>query len=141
MLSMPVMNEAKNGSAPRVSGGRAMTSPTASARETDSALPRRLGDQPRSRATATPGLPFSAKDTAPFETPATRATSLMVGRDVAIDAMNRFRFAMSRVSTRHTGRPTSQSAHGDNEAPGRGVVILVGTASGSAPLSPTREDQ
>jgi len=93
-VSMPEMNEQKNGSAPRVSGVRAITSPTASARETDSALPRRLGVQPRSRATerirsrvsaATPGLPFSAKDTAPFETPATRATSAMVVGEVAIN--------------------------------------------------------
>ena len=88
---MPEMKAPKNGSAARVSGVRAITRPTASARDTDSALPRRLGVQPRSRATArirsrvsaaSPGLPFSAKDTAALETPAARATSVMVVGEV-----------------------------------------------------------
>ena len=83
------MNEGKNGSARSVSGGRATTRPTASAFETDSARPRGLGVQPSSRATsrirarvagATPGRLFNANETAPFDTPAARATSLMVGR-------------------------------------------------------------
>src|SRR5665647_2150311 len=99
------MKEPKNGSAPSVSGVRAITSPTASARETESALPRRLGVQPRSRATArirarvsaaTPGLSLSANDTAAFETPAIRATSVMVVGDVDIVLiLNRFRADVS----------------------------------------------
>ena len=73
------MNDGKNGSARSVSGGRAITSPTASARETDSARARELGVQPSSRATArirsrvsaaTPGRLLNANETAPFETPA-----------------------------------------------------------------------
>ena len=86
---MPAMNDGKNGSEPRVSGGRAMTRPTAIDREADRARARWLGVQPSSRATArirsrvsgaTPGRSLSAKDTAPFDTPALRATSEMVGR-------------------------------------------------------------
>ena len=86
------MNEGKNGSARRVSGGRAITRPTASALETDKARARALGVQPISRATArirsrvagaTPGRLCSAKETAPLDTPAARATSLMVGLGTA----------------------------------------------------------
>lgn len=86
------MNEGKNGSAPKVAGGRAMTSPTASDLDTDKARARELGVHPISRATlrirsrvsgATPGLLLRAKDTAPFDTPAARATSLIVSRVTA----------------------------------------------------------
>ena len=83
------MKEGKNASARRTSGGRATTRPTASALETDRARARGLGDQPSRSATsrmrgrvsgASPGRSFSANETAPFETPAAVATSLMVGR-------------------------------------------------------------
>ena len=89
LLSTPAMNEGKNGSARSVSGRRASTSPTAKARDTDSARARELGVQPRLRAVArirsrvswaSPGRLLSANETAPFDTPAARATSLMVGR-------------------------------------------------------------
>ena len=42
------MKDGKNGSARSVSGGRAITSPTASARETERARARELGVQPSS---------------------------------------------------------------------------------------------
>ena len=83
------MNEGKNGSDRSVSGVRAMTRPTASAFETDSALALESGVQPRSRAalrmrwrvsSPTPGRLFRANDTALFDTPAARATSAIVGR-------------------------------------------------------------
>ena len=51
-LSSPAMNDGKNGSARSVSGGRAMTRPTANASDTDSARARELGVQPSSRATS-----------------------------------------------------------------------------------------
>ncbi len=83
------MNDGKNASARRISGGRAMTRPTASALDTDSARARGLGDQPRFSAVSRmrlrvsgemPGRPFRAKETAPLDTPAACATSLIVGR-------------------------------------------------------------
>ena len=87
------MNEGKKASARRISGGRATTRPTASARDTDSARARGLGDQPSCSATsrmrrrvsgARPGRSFSANETAPFETPAAVATSLIVGRGMRL---------------------------------------------------------
>ncbi len=83
------MNDGKNASARSTSGGRASTSPTALARLVDSALAPALGVQPIDSATSmircrvsaeTPGRSFSANETAPFETPAARATSVIVGR-------------------------------------------------------------
>ena len=69
--------------------GRATTRPTAWERESDSARARALGVQPRSSAVARirrrvssemPGRPLRANDTAPLETPAAVATSVIVGR-------------------------------------------------------------
>ena len=86
---MPAMKAGKNGSALSVSGCRAITSPTVSARDEDSARARWLGVNPSSAATArirsrvasaTPGRSFRANETAPRETPAARATSAIVGR-------------------------------------------------------------
>ena len=88
------MKDGKNASARKISGGRATTSPTASALETDSARARGLGVQPSCSATsrmrrrvsgATPGRSFSAKETAPLDTPAALATSLIVGRGISFD--------------------------------------------------------
>ena len=88
-----------DGSAPRVSGGRASTSPTASAWDAARARPRWLGDQPSSRAAArirsrvcgaTPGRSLSAKETAPIDTPAARATSLIVVRRTGMGLLKRF---------------------------------------------------
>ncbi len=85
------MNEGKNASARSTSGGRATTSPTARALDTDSARARGLGDQPSSSAAsrmrrrvggASPGRSFSANETAPLDTPALAATSLIVGRGI-----------------------------------------------------------
>src|SRR5215211_8575318 len=65
-----------------------MTSPTANARDRDSALALVLGCHSRSRAAArirsrvwgaSPGRSLSANDTAPLDTPARRATSMIVG--------------------------------------------------------------
>ena len=87
------MKEGKNASARRISGGRAMTRPTASALETDSARARGLGAQPSDSAASRirvrvcgeiPGLPFRANETAPFDTPAAVATSLIVGRPMCL---------------------------------------------------------
>ena len=88
------MKEGKNASARRISGGRAITSPTASALDTESARARGLGDQPRVSAASQdaacgcpgrcPGRPFRAKETAPLETPAAVATSLIVGRPMRL---------------------------------------------------------
>ena len=73
------MNDGKNASARRISGGRAMTRPTASALDTDSARARGLGDQPSLSAASRmrrrvsgemPGRPLSANETAPLDTPA-----------------------------------------------------------------------
>src|ERR1022692_4337182 len=72
-----------------------MTSPHAPALAADSARAALLGYQPSSSATArmrrrvasaSPGRLFSAKDTAPLETPARRAISAMVTRLVGIRA-------------------------------------------------------
>ena len=63
------MKRMKNGSTPRVSAGRAMTMPTAWARDTDRDLAAMLGRQPISSAMSrmrlrvsseTPGRPLSA---------------------------------------------------------------------------------
>ena len=100
------MNAGKNASARKISGGRATTRPTASALETDSARARGLGVQPSSRGDLEdplrgspargPGRSFSAKETAPFDTPAALATSLIVGRGIL--RLNRFRSRVSRVT-------------------------------------------
>ena len=83
------MNEGKNGSARSVSGGRAITRPAASARDTERARARWFGVQPSSRAVARirsrvsaamPGRLLNASETAPFDTPAAWATSVIVGR-------------------------------------------------------------
>ncbi len=85
------MNAGKNASARKISGGRATTRPTASALDTESARARGLGVQPSCSATsrircrvcgATPGRSFRAKETAPLDTPAALATSLIVGRGI-----------------------------------------------------------
>ena len=85
--STPEMNSMKNGSSARIRDGRAITRPHASAREAESARAARLGYQPRSAAiprmrsrvaSETPGCPFSAYETAPFETPARSAMSAIV---------------------------------------------------------------
>ena len=77
----------KNGSSAIVVAGRARTSPNASARAAESARAARFGYQPSSRAmetirsrvsSETPGRPFSAYETAPFDTPAWNAMSLIV---------------------------------------------------------------
>src|SRR6478735_4381549 len=102
------MKLGKNGSAPRVSGGRRTTSPTARDREAASARARWLGVQPSSAAAArirsrvsgaTPGRSLSAKDTAPFDTPALRATSEMVGRRVAIRPLKRFSYPDVKIAS------------------------------------------
>ena len=83
------MNAGKKASARSTSGGRAMTSPTASDRETESARALEFGVQPRLSAASRircrvsaemPGRPLSANETAPFDTPAAEATSVIVGR-------------------------------------------------------------
>ena len=85
--STPARNSMKKGSSARVCAGRARTSPHASARAAESARAARFGYQPSSSAMArmrsrvpsdTPGRPFSAYETAPFETPARSAMSLIV---------------------------------------------------------------
>src|SRR4051794_17021266 len=82
------MNAGKNGSAPRTSGSRAMTRPSAYSRRPPRLRAEALGSHPRSRATprmrarvwsATPGRLLSANETAVVETPAWRATSTIVG--------------------------------------------------------------
>ncbi len=92
------MKAGKNGSAPTSAGSRAITRPTAKARACESERADALGDQPSSAATvmirsrvasATPGRPLSANDTAAFETPASRATSAIVGSFRRV-LMNRF---------------------------------------------------
>ena len=64
------MNEGKNASARKISGGRAITSPTASAFETERARARGLGDQPSVSAVSRmrrrvsgemPGRPFKGE--------------------------------------------------------------------------------
>ena len=88
----------KNGSSASVRAGRASTSPQASARAADSARAARFGYQPSSSAIArirsrvsseTPGRPFSAYETAPFETPARFAMSLIVVR-ASLPCVSRF---------------------------------------------------
>ena len=83
------MNSMKNGSSAIVLAGRARISPQASAREAERARAARFGYQPSSSAIArirsrvsseTPGRPFSAYETAPLETPARSAMSLIVVR-------------------------------------------------------------
>src|SRR3954454_2062948 len=83
------MNSMKNGSSAMVLAGRARMRPQASARAAESARAARFGYQPSSSAIArirsrvssdTPGRPFSAYETAPFETPARSAMSLIVVR-------------------------------------------------------------
>src|SRR3989337_1062163 len=97
------MNDGKKGSARSVSGARAITSPTARARDTDSARARELGVQPISRAVArirsrvagaSPSRLLNANETAPFDTPAARATSWMVVRGTP--RLNRFSVMLSR---------------------------------------------
>ena len=77
-VSTPAMNSMKNGSSAIVVAGRASTSPSASAREAESARAARFGYHPssfaivrmRSRVSSeTPGRPLSAYETAPFDTP------------------------------------------------------------------------
>ena len=91
--STPAMNSMKNGSSASVRAGRASTSPHASARAADSARAARFGYQPSSCAIArirsrvsseTPGRPFSAYETAPFETPARSAMSRIVTRPACV---------------------------------------------------------
>ena len=86
---MPAMNAGKKGSPEMMSVSRAMTSPSANERLVLSDRARRLGCQPSSAATlrmrtrvsgATPGRSLRAKETSPLLTPASRATSAMVGR-------------------------------------------------------------
>ncbi len=85
------MKAGKNASARSTSGARASTRPTACARFVDNALAPGFGVHPsdsatpmiRSRVSAeTPGRSFRANDTAPFDTPAARATSAIVGRGI-----------------------------------------------------------
>ena len=87
--STPAMNSMKNGSSASVEAGRARISPQASAREAESERAARLGYQPSSSAIArirsrvsseTPGRPLRAYETAPLETPARSAMSLIVVR-------------------------------------------------------------
>src|SRR5882757_1484083 len=82
----------KYGSEPSVRGGRANTKPTARARESESARAAVLGRQPISCAivttrcrvcSETPGCPFNAQETDPFDTPAARAISVIVSRRIA----------------------------------------------------------
>ena len=77
----------KKGSSAIVAAGRARTRPNASARAAESARAARFGYQPSSRAivtmrslvsSETPGRPLSAYETAPFDTPAREAMSLIV---------------------------------------------------------------
>ena len=77
----------KKGSNAMVVAGRARTRPNASARAAESARAARFGYQPSSRAivtmrslvsSETPGRSFSAYETAPFDTPAREAMSLIV---------------------------------------------------------------
>ena len=79
----------KNGSSASVLAGRASTKPHASARAAERARAARFGYQPSSSAiermrsrvsSETPGRPLSAYETAPFETPARSAMSLIVIR-------------------------------------------------------------
>ena len=81
------MNSMKNGSSAIVAAGRARMRPQASAREAERARAARFGYQPSSSAMArirsrvsseTPGRPLSAYDTAPLDTPARSAMSLIV---------------------------------------------------------------
>lgn len=84
---MPAIRWRKKPSPAKLRSSRAMTSPTAPARLADSALAATLGRHPRSLATAltralveseTPGLSLRAKETAPGDTPASLAMSLIV---------------------------------------------------------------
>lgn len=86
---MPDTSWRKNDSTPRLSAGRASTMPTAPAFSPDSARAAELGRQPSRSATRitrrrvesdTPGRLLRAKETALVETPASLATSFMVGR-------------------------------------------------------------
>ncbi len=79
----------KNGSMPRVRAGRSITRPNTPDLPAVSARAALLGWKPISSAIARirslvaaeiPGLPFSAKETAAFVTPARWAMSVMVGR-------------------------------------------------------------
>ncbi|GAB3882449.1 hypothetical protein GCM10029964_040220 [Kibdelosporangium lantanae] len=86
---IPDTSRRKNGSTPRVSAGRANTSPTAPTREPPSARAALFGRHSISAATCrislrvysdTPGRLLSANDTALSETPALRAISRIVTR-------------------------------------------------------------
>ena len=82
------MKAGKNGSDPRVSCERAITRPRFPDRRKDSARAVEFGVKPSSSAICstrsrvvwdTPGRPFSANETAAFDTPARAATSEIVG--------------------------------------------------------------
>ena len=84
---MPARNSGKNASTASVRGGRESTSPHAFARDAESERAALFGRQPSSSAISrmrfrvssdSPGRPFRAYETAPFDTPARRAMSLIV---------------------------------------------------------------
>ena len=88
------MKDGKNASARKISGGRATTSPTASALETESARARGLGVQPSCSATsrmrrrvsgATPGPVVQREGDGTLGDAAALATSLIVGRGIPFD--------------------------------------------------------
>src|SRR5665811_1034806 len=84
---MPEINSMKKGSRANILAGRASISPQAPALAAESARAARFGDQPSSFTIArmrflvsseTPGRSFRASETAPFDTPARFAMSLIV---------------------------------------------------------------
>ena len=106
----------KNGSRASAFAGRANTRPHASARSTDRARAARFGYQPSSPAIArirslvvseTPGRPFRAYETAPFEIPARAAMSLIVTLRAPLAGWaNPFSFRLNRSLHEPTEVPT-----------------------------------
>ena len=152
----------KNGSSARIRDGRAITRPHACAREAESERAARFGYQPSSSAIAsmrsrvaseTPGCPFSAYETAPFETPARSAMSAIVarrprpsvsrssGRSYPCKSLNRS-IALSGCSQPLAGSrlTPARRAHRDTRAVRRGpgmellLALLLGWAVNIAAL-------
>lgn len=105
-VSTPPRKPAKNGSIASWRGSRASSTPTAKARDLSIALAWMLGRHLRVSATCltrrrvsslTPGLSLSASDTAPFDTPASLATSAIVGGAPGISESPLERPAITRL--------------------------------------------
>ncbi len=115
-LSTPETNSMYQGSSPSTRAGLHTARPTTSTREPASVRAVRFGAQPSSRAARKirsrvasdrPGLWLKASDTAPLDTPARAATSLMVTRGAGVAVIGWA--PRSTGPNGHSGRPESSS--------------------------------